>query len=59
MLINREREVLNCMLASWDADGAPLSGHLSYFDVLQVVEKLGLNRPVRLEAFISVVDNLK
>ena len=48
-----EKEILNCMVQAWDENNAPLPGDICYQQVFDLLDKLGLDRPVRLLAFID------
>lgn len=60
MLTEREKEILNNVVQVWDNYGeARLQGNISYGELFDLLDKLGLERPIRLSAFIESVDNPK
>lgn len=52
-LDERERDILNCWLKAWDQGDHPLYGNRNYGEVLELVEKLGLERPANLERLVA------
>lgn len=57
LLNDREKEILNDVVEVWDERGnAALQGNISYAELFALLDKLGLQRPARLSAFIESVD---
>ena len=47
MLTEREKEILNCVVAAWEEDGR-LIGDCSYQEAFETLERLGLMKPQKL-----------
>jgi len=56
MLTEREREVLECMLQRWIDSDMPLHGGLCYNDVVNLMDKFGVDR-TRLDASLIIGKN--
>lgn len=63
MLTQREKEILNCMVETWEENNAPMIGDCCYQEVFETLERLGLMKPEKLEAELQryqrMVDELK
>lgn len=53
MLSDREKEILNNIVETWDEGDNPLPGHMSYGEVFDLLDKLGLKRPRWLTSFLE------
>lgn len=53
MLTKREIEIVKCLLQAWDENSHGLYGHLSYNDVFEFCDKLGIAHPPNLVEFIE------
>lgn len=47
-LTEREKEILNCMVGAWEENEAPMVGGVSYAEVFELLERLGLQKPEKL-----------
>ena len=54
-----EKRIIETLLSSWDKDGAPLSGDISYQDVFKLCDKLGLKHPPHIKKFCECANNTK
>lgn len=56
MLNEREKEILNCVIDGWDTCGASMIGGVSYAEIFELFDRIGLKRPERLSRFLHAVD---
>jgi len=49
MLTEREREVVECMLRGWLRAEMPLYGGLAYIDVMNLMDKFGVDKSELVE----------
>jgi hypothetical protein len=59
MLNEKEKEILNVIVATWDEADNPLPGGFCYNDVFNVLDKLGLERPKFLEAICKLANDIQ
>jgi len=52
-LSDREKEVIECWLSSWDEGSMGLYGNLSYNDCGELIEKLGIETPPKLKMMLT------
>lgn len=55
-LDDREREILNCLLHAWEENDAPLPGGISYGEAFELFERLGLDKPAKLIAWMDKME---
>ena len=52
-----ELEIVECFVQGWDESGHKLFGGISYQAVMDLLNKLGLEVPSRLQYFLDLVDS--
>ncbi len=57
-LNEREMEALNCIVRVWQDADSPLPGGLCYQDVLDLLEKLGADKPTKLLDTLEYYESL-
>ena len=56
MINERSKEVIQFLLESWDNDGAPLPGDMSYGQVFAMCDEIGVPHPPNIKAFCDEMD---
>jgi len=53
-LSSKDTEIMDCMLGAWLDLAMPLHGHLSYQDVCDLMDKLGVDRTLLDERLLTI-----